>query len=92
MIRVQEFLPAALADALRRAPLSAEKTAFAWRTAVGASVDKVTRVELRGHVLYVRARDAAWRREIERSIGMIRPRLNALLGEGVVKAIEVGTE
>ena len=92
MIKVQEFLPAALADALRRAPLSAEKAAFAWRTAVGSSVDKVTSVELRGHVLHVRAKDAAWRREIERSIGMIRSRLNALLGEGVVKAIEVGIE
>ena len=92
MIRVQEFLPAALADALRTAPLSAEKVAFAWRAAVGSSVDKVTSVELRGHVLHVRAKDAAWRREIERSIGMIRLRINALLGEGVVKAVEVGTE
>jgi hypothetical protein len=92
VIKVQEFMPSALAHALRKAPLSPEKTAFAWRAAVGASVDHVTRVELCGHVLRVRARDAAWRREIERSIGMIRSRLNALLGEGVVKAIEVRIE
>ena len=92
MIKVQEFLPSALATALRKAPLSPEKTTFAWRAAVGPTVDKVTRVELRGHVLHVRAKDATWRREIERSSGMIRSRLNALLGEGVVRTIEVGTE
>jgi len=82
-------MPEALADVLRRAPLTPEKVAFSWRTAVGPAVDKVTAVELDNGVLYVRARDAAWQREIERSAALIRSRLDALLGERVVRRIEV---
>jgi hypothetical protein len=90
VIPVHQFLSNALIDILRKAPLSPDKVAFAWRAAVGPSVDRVSSVELKGSVLHVRARDAAWRREIERSIAMIRSRLDALLGEGVVKSIDVG--
>jgi hypothetical protein len=79
----------ALADVLRRAPLTPEKVAFSWRTAVGSVVDKVTTVELYDGVLYVRARDGAWQREIERSAALIRSRLDSLLGERVVRRIEV---
>jgi hypothetical protein len=82
-------MPDALADILRRAPLTPEKVAFSWRTAVGSVVDKATAVELYDGVLYVRARDAAWQREIERSAGLIRSRLDGLLGEHVVRRIEV---
>lgn len=89
MIPVQQLLPDALAAVLQKAPLSPEKVAFAWRAAVGPAVDKVTSVELRDRMLYVRPKDAAWRREVERSAGLIRARLDALLGEGVVKAIHV---
>jgi ABC-2 type transport system permease protein len=46
-------MPAALASVLRLAPLTPEKVAFAWRTAVGAAVDRVTSVELRGSTLAV---------------------------------------
>ena len=35
------------------------------------------------------ARDEAWRREVERSAGVIRSRLDALLGPGVVRSIDV---
>jgi hypothetical protein len=89
VIRVQEFMPGALAGALRKAPLSPEKVAFAWRMAVGPSVDRVTTVQLAGHVLRVRAKDTTWLREIERSRGIIRSRLDALLGKAVVTAIEI---
>ena len=82
-------MPVALAEVLRRAPLTPEKVAFAWRTAVGPAVDKVTAVELHNGVLYVRARDAAWQREIERSAGLIRSRLDGLLGDRVVRHIEI---
>jgi hypothetical protein len=43
-------------------------------------------------VLYVRAREAAWQREIERSASVIRARLDALLGSDVVRYIEVAVE
>ena len=44
-------MPDALAAVLRRAPLTPEKVAFSWRTAVGPAVDKVTSVELHDGVL-----------------------------------------
>ncbi len=89
MILVSQFLPAALAEVLRKAPLTPEKVAFAWRSAVGAAVDNVTTIELRGRVLHVRTTDAAWQREVERSAGLIRSRLARLLGDDVVKYIDV---
>ena len=82
-------MPEALSAVLRKAPLTPEKVAFAWRTAVGASVDRATSVVLDGHTLRVTARDAQWRREIEHSAGLIRARLEALLGAGVVRGLDV---
>ena len=89
MIPAQQVMTDALAAILRKAPLTPEKVAFAWRTAVGPAVDRVTTIELKGRVLHVRAKDAAWRREVERSAALIRARLDALLGEGVVRGIDV---
>jgi hypothetical protein len=89
MIPANEIMPAALSAIMRKAPLTPEKVAFAWRTAVGPAVDRVTTTELRGRVLHVRAKDATWQREIERSAGLIRTRLAALLGDDVVRGIDV---
>jgi hypothetical protein len=89
VIPLNQMMPGALADILRRAPLTPEKVAFSWRTAVGPAVDKVTAVELRDGVLYVGAKDAAWQREIERSAALIRSRLDGLLGDRIVRRIEV---
>jgi hypothetical protein len=89
VIPVNRVMPDALAAVLRRAPLTPEKVAFSWRTAVGPAVDNVTTVELHDGVLYVRARDATWRHEIERSAALIRSRLDGLLGDRVVRRIEV---
>jgi len=88
VIPLQQFMPAALAEVLRKAPLTHDKVAFAWRTAVGPAVAKATTVELSDGVLRVRARNASWQREVERSAGMIRSRLNAVLGT-VVKTLDV---
>ena len=82
-------MPDALAALLRKAPLTPEKIAFAWRTAVGPSVARVTAVELVGATLRVRAKDPQWRREIEHSAGIIRARLDALLGPGTVRGLDV---
>lgn len=89
MTPVHRFMPDALAAVLRRAPLTPEKVAFSWRSAVGPAVDKVTSVELHNGVLHVRAKDATWQREVERSAALIRSRLDSLLGERVVRYIEV---
>jgi hypothetical protein len=82
-------MPGALAAILRKAPLTPEKVAFAWRTAVGAAVDRVTTIELKGTILHVRAKDPAWQREVERSAALSRARLDALLGKEVVRGIDV---
>ena len=82
-------MPDALAAILRRAPLTDEKVAFAWRSAVGPAMDRGTTVALKDGVLRVVVRDAAWGREVERSNALIRARLDSLLGPGLVRAIEV---
>jgi hypothetical protein len=89
MIPVHRFMPDVLADILRKAPLNDEKIAFAWRASVGPAVDKVTTIELRGRVLHVRAKDATWQREVERSMGIVRSRMEALLGSGVIGDIRI---
>lgn len=92
MIPVSRVIPDALEAVLRRAPLTSEKIAFAWRVTVGPAVDRATSIELRDAVLHVRAKDAAWRREVERSAGVIRARLDALLGRGVVRGITIAMQ
>ena len=81
--------PAALEAVLRRAPLTPDKVAFAWRVTVGPAVDRATTVNLRDATLYVRAKDPVWRCEVERSLGLIRTRLASLLGDRVVRNIVV---
>src|SRR6187200_2470698 len=89
MIPVQQFLPDALAAVLRKAPLTPEKVAFAWRHAVGAAVDRATSVELIDDRLVVRVNSVQWKREIDRSATLISSRLDGLLGHGTVRRIEV---
>jgi hypothetical protein len=89
VVPVQQFMPDAVAALLRKAPLTPEKVAFAWRSAVGATVDQATAIALRDGVLHVVARDAAWQHELERSAAMIRVRLETLLGTDVIRYINV---
>jgi hypothetical protein len=89
MIPVSQLMPAAIAEVLRKAPMSPEKVAFAWRASVGPAINKVTTIELRGRVLLVRAKDPSWQREVERSLGIVRARMEALLGQGAVGDIRV---
>ena len=89
MIPVQQIVPDALASVLRRAPLSPEKVAFAWRTAVGPAVDRATAIELRDTTLVVTVKADEWRQEISRSTALIRSRLALVLGSGVVTRVEI---
>jgi hypothetical protein len=89
MLPVHHFMGQVLASVLRKAPLSAEKVAFAWRMAVGPAVDRVTTVEWRDRTLHVRVRDAAWGREVERSAAAVKARLESILGPGTIRWIEV---
>jgi len=89
VIPLQQVIPAALAAVLRQAPLTPDKIAFAWRTAVGPAVDRASVVGLRGATLVVVVGHDEWRREIARSTPLIRSRLDSVLGRGVVVAIDV---
>jgi hypothetical protein len=89
VIHVHRVIPEALAAILRNAPLSDDKVAFAWRSAVGPAIDRGTTVTLQGDVLRVVPKDPAWGREVVRSEALIRARLDSLLGRDVVRAIEI---
>jgi predicted nucleic acid-binding Zn ribbon protein len=90
VIRADRVIPAVLGEIVRKAPLCPEKVAFAWRSSVGAAVDRVTSVRLDSEgVLHVTAVDAHWTREVKRSSRLILFRLAGLLGDGVVKKIKV---
>ena len=82
-------LPGALAELLRGAPLSPDKVDFAWKAAVGSALQRTTSVRLEGTRLLVDAASPQWAREISRSQHVILSRLQTLLGEDVVTAIEV---
>jgi predicted nucleic acid-binding Zn ribbon protein len=90
MVRADRVIPAVLAEVIRKAPLCPEKVEFAWRSAVGAAVARVTRVRLDDQgVLHVMASDPQWGREVKRSSRLILTRLATLLGPQVAKSIHV---
>lgn len=82
-------MPDAVAAIIRKAPLTPEKVAFAWRSVVGPAIEHATTISWNDGVLRVRTKDAAWQREVERSAALIRARLDDLLGERVVRYIDV---
>jgi len=89
MLPVRLMMPNAVAEIVRKAPLTPEKVAFAWRNVVGPAIFHATSVEWNDGVLRVKAKDAVWQREVERSAALIRSRLDGLLGERVVRYIDV---
>ena len=83
-------MPAVVAEVIRKAPLCPEKVDFAWRSAVGAAVARVTNVRLDDEgILHVMASDPQWAQEVKRSARLILPRLATLLGPGVARKIHV---
>jgi predicted nucleic acid-binding Zn ribbon protein len=86
---INHAVPGALSELLRQAPLSPGKVEFAWKAAVGPTMQRATSVRLEGCVLLVEAATAQWASEISRSSHVILPRLETLLGKGVVGSISV---
>ena len=82
-------IPAALTEILRAAPLSDGKVAFAWRSAVGPALERVTKVKLEQRVLVVETASPQWSREVMRSSPIILNRLQTFLGASAVEKIEV---
>ena len=79
-----------MADIIRKAPLCPEKVDFAWRSAVGPALQRVTSVRLDDQgMLHVTTANQHWGREVRRSSRLIMSRLEALLGAGTVKGLKV---
>jgi hypothetical protein len=89
MIAVQRVLPDTLSEIVRRQPLTQAKVDFAWRTAVGPALARVSSARLDGDgTLRVRTGDDRWKKEIERAREVIRARLDRLLGPDL-KRLEI---
>lgn len=89
VIQANKFMPAVIAEVIRKAPLCDEKVAFAWRLAVGPAVDKATKVRLGDDgTLYVSGESQAWLDSVRASVGLIRSRLAHYLGDNAVKRID----
>jgi hypothetical protein len=86
---VAQVIPGALAGIVRQAPLSPGKVDFAWRSAVGSALARVSAVRLEDGVLLVEAQSAHWRAAIMRGSPLILSRLQALLGPDAVRTIQL---
>lgn len=89
MLSLKQAMPRALADIVRRAPLSPGKVACAWLLAVGPAVQRNTNIHLEADLLLVDALGRAWADEVRRSSSVILARMQALLGHGSVARLEV---
>jgi len=88
VIKANQVMPAVVGDVIRKAPLTDEKVAFAWRLAVGPAIAKATTVRLGSDgTLYLTAGSKAWVDSVRDSIGIIRSRLAHFLGDDAVKRI-----
>lgn len=87
---VRDALSEGLAQLIGDQPMSQAKLDFAWRTAVGAALARVTRVELApDRTLKVGVAGPLWRIELQRAVPEVLPRLTTLLGNGAVTRIEL---
>ena len=91
MLPARDVAPRALGELLRGQPTSAAKVRFAWTSCVGTSMARATAVRLdtSSGTLHVITDAETWRREVSRSIPLVKRRLSELLGPGTVKRITV---
>lgn len=86
---IAQVLPQALAEIVRQAPLSHGKVDFAWKSAVGPAMARVSAVRLEGGLLIVEAQTAAWGAAILRATPVIMSRLRTLLGPETVRELQL---
>ena len=91
MILARDVAPRALSELLRSQPTSDAKVRFAWMCCVGTSIARATAVRLESSTgtLHVFTDADTWRREVSRSIPIVKRRLTELLGPGTVTRITV---
>jgi hypothetical protein len=87
---IRQSATRALQTLLAGQPTTPAKVAFAWRMAAGPALGRAGIPQWsEGGTLRVRARDAAWLREIRHARPVIAERLAQLLGPDVVRRIVV---
>ncbi|MQA30310.1 MAG: DUF721 domain-containing protein [Luteitalea sp.] len=89
VLPIARVIPGAVAELLRASPLSPGKVDFAWRTAVGPAVQRVSAVRLENQVLLVDASSRQWSAELSRSSPVILQRMQWLLGADVIREIVI---
>lgn len=93
MERLQTTSTLALQQILDGQPLSRAKVAFAWKIAAGPALARAASPELREDgTLVLRARTAAWLKELRHARPILRERLQGLLGATTVKQIAIEPE
>src|SRR5262245_21869154 len=86
---IKNAMPSVVAEIVRAAPLSPAKVAFAWRLAVGPTVDRNTTIRLDQGTLRVEAATPQWAEEVRRSTRVIIGRMRSMLGTDALARIEV---
>jgi predicted nucleic acid-binding Zn ribbon protein len=86
---IGQVLPRALAQIVRQAPLSPGKVDFAWRSAVGSAIARVSGVRLEDGVLLVDTRHPQWAAAIMRSCPVILSRMQSMLGQEAIREIRL---
>lgn len=90
MESLQQTAARVLGPLLSGQPLSPGKVAFAWALAAGPALGRAgIPTWTPDGILRIRARDAAWKKEIERARPMMVERLTQLLGPAVIRRIIV---
>jgi predicted nucleic acid-binding Zn ribbon protein len=83
-------LPAILAAAAESEEVAEAAAIAAWKHVVGAAlVNHAVSVQLQNKVLIVVVEDNIWRRQLEQMRGQLLFRLNSILGQPLVKSIEL---
>ncbi len=87
---LQQSATRAFRELLIKQPNTPAKVSFAWSMAAGPALGRAGSAEWTADgTLHVRARDAAWLREMRRARPIIAERLVKLLGSGVVRKIVI---
>jgi hypothetical protein len=74
---------------LARQPLTPAKAVFAWRLVAGPAMGRAAAASFADGRLLLRVASPAWRREIDRAAPFLKERLADLLGQHVVRWIDV---
>lgn len=92
MERLDRTATRAVRQLLEAQPLTEAKVRFAWTLAAGPALARATTLTFTDGVLTVRTRSTAWHQELTRAEGLLRARLDELLGAGAVRRLTVAVD